>query len=527
VKFIIRFGTIIPFIFGIFLGASSIVHADDVPVSATIISYSISAPILISPAASASSNTSSPSFSWQRPTPLTGDPFKHYDLYIDDAMFASSVPDSLISQDYYFYSATASAGIFTVTLKTALAQGYHTWKVVVFTNDGLSATSETRTFYVDSVPPFISLTKVNTQTLNWTTLDPSTFPGTRSLTIYTSEVTLTGGVEISANFQIILVCPSNIPTCTNQTYTGNIPTGLWEASFSNLIAGYTYTVKISATDAATNYTIFPDFFITYVTSSGFITTPTPTPLITSTATTSGALITPTVSPSPSLTLPSTALTPPIQQANIIVPTTILPSAPPAPTPPPPKAPVSAKRAIDLFYSFLLILMIFGLPLHLLMTVFGSATPLKFILKLLLILAFPFLRKRAYQSAPFTFIDIYIPDKLDRVWQSVVSDINGFFNLKSPIPQNLFIKISCRGRLWKNNLLKGFIIPIGCLIPLLVSPQNDRTRLQKRIYDLRIIPLIVALLTGTGAMIIKPSYFVLIYLYLSLQYLYSEYFYPKF
>jgi len=171
-------------------------------------------------------------------------------------------------------------------------------------------------------------------------------------------------------------------------------------------------------------------------------------------------------------------------------------------------------------------MVFGLPLHLLMTALGAGTPVRFACKFLLILAFPFLRKKMYQTVPFCFINIYISDKLDHPWQTVVSDINGNYRLRSPIPEKILIEISAVGRSWKDSLVKGSIIPLSCLVPLLTNPQDSRTRLLKRVYDNRVIPIIIALLTSTTAFFLKPSYFVLVYLYLTLQYLFSEYLYPK-
>ena len=183
-------------------------------------------------------------------------------------------------------------------------------------------------------------------------------------------------------------------------------------------------------------------------------------------------------------------------------------------------------SVDLFYYFLLILMIFGLPLHLFMATIGSATPLEFVGKYLFILAFPFLRRRKYQTVPYCFMNIYISDKLEHPWQTVVSDGRGFYNLKSPIPPDLFISLTAFGRAWRENLYKGAIIPISCFVPLIVKPLDDQMKLQKTIYDIRIIPLILALLTGTGAFLINPSYFIVLYLYLSAQYMFSEYLYPK-
>jgi len=472
-------------------------------VSATVVDQSFTAPVLLVPAANATVQTARPSFSWLRPSPLPITPLNHYDFYLDGAVFASGLADSLISVDFYFYSATASAGTFYVTPKTDLAQGYHTWKVIAYNNIDISAASSTRTFYLDSVPPFISITDVDQTPLTWTTTDPTTIPSVenRYLIVTTADPKIKGAVEASANFKIILVCPTNILTaCTNnQAYSSNIPTGLWEFTFSDLASGYTYTVKASATDAAGNSTLFPDFFITYGSS-------------------------PTISAFPTLPLGGTLTPPP----NLLA--TITPAAtdyaPPASPTPPPKKDTGRFNPVDLFYNFLIILIILGLPTHLIMATFGSQTPLNFIPKFLFILAFPFLRKKNYQTTPFAFINLFMADKLDRPWQSVVSDIKGFYRLKFPLPENILVSLTAFGKSWKNNLFKGALMPLTCLFPLPMKSLTARHRLQKVLYDWKSIPLAIACLTSITAFAIKPSYPILIYAYLSLQYLFSEYLYPK-
>ncbi len=528
---------ILPIVVGLLLWHVSPAIAQ-VPVSATVEGQSVDPVLLISPAAGATINNTRPTFSWTRPTSLPTSPLNHYDLWIDGAIFAASVSDSLTYQDYYFYTATASGGTFYVTLKTDLAQGYHTWKVDDYTDVGTSASSETRTFYLDSISPYISVTKVDQQTFSWDTSVPF-LPDSITQFIYITNPnpSLSGGVETSSNIQIVLVCPQNIPTCSNQIYSTNSPSGTWQTQFLGLQANSTYTVKITATDAASNITTFPDFYLTYGVASVTITptatisltstpypTLTPLPALTPTATPS-ATLTATPSGFPTLPLSGTVTAPP-NLLNLITPGDYIPGPPPAPTPPPVRATAAPRITQDVFFNFLIILMLFGLPLHLLMTVIGTSTPVQFIPKFLWILAYPFFRKRKYQTVPFCFIDFFISDKLDHPWQSVVSDIKGFYNLKSPIPSELFISLKAFRRTWDDNLFRGSIIPITCLSPLVLRDQDDRKKLQKTIYDVRIIPLIIAIITSTSALIISPSYFVLTYLYLSLQYLFSEYVYLK-
>ncbi len=520
----------VQFAFG---GQPNSVFAAVSDVTATVPDQSFNAPVLVSPTNNATLTTTRPTFSWLRPSPTPASPLNHYDLYIDGAIFAASVPDSLTYADFYFYTATASGGTFYVTLKADLLQGYHTWNVTAYTDAGTSANSETRNFYVDSIAPYISVTKVDQTNLSWNTSVSGSIPSVenRYLTSTVTNPVFTGGVENSANFKIVLVCPLNIPTCTNQTYSANIPSGSWTYQFVGLLSGQTYTAKATATDASGNTTTFPDFFVTYTSPSATPTatatptaktTPTATPTPTTVATISGT-VTPTAFPS--LPLPSGALTPPPGLLNVITPTPFNFGPPAAPTPPP-KRFTPRFSAVDLFYNFLIILIILGLPLHLLMATLGTGTPLHLVFKFLLILAFPFLRKKGYQTTPFTFVTIFHSEKLNRPWQTVVSDIRGFYNLKSSLPESIYIKLTAIGRIWRDTLFRGSKLPITCLYSLPMKPLDARSRFRKVLYDQRIIPLIVACLTSITAFIMRPSYFVLVYAYFSLQYLFSEYYYPK-
>lgn len=499
--------------------------AEDAPVSATVPASSFNPPTLISPLSNATLNTTRPTFSWLRPSPNPGN-LNHYDFILDGSFFAN-VADSVTTQETATYSVYRSGDTFYLTLKTDLSQGYHTWSVTAYNDGGISSASETRTFYVDSIPPFISVTRVDNQSLNWTTADASTIPPVqdRYLIVTTASPLIRGSVEQYANLQATLVCPSGLSGCSDQNFTGNIASGNWETTFTNLVPNQTYTVRISATDAASNSTVFPEFYITYsVAEPAPTATVTPTPTVTVTPTVTG-IPTPTVTTEPTLPLPSITATPPPGELVVITPTPFIPAVPPAPTPPPAVTRPSAALTIDLFYLFLLILFIFGLLLHLLMAIIGTGTPLNFVPKFLWILAFPFFHRRKYQTIPFAFIDFFIADKLDKPWQSVVSDIKGFYNLKSPIPPNLFIHLTAIDRIWKDNLYKGSLIPITCLYPIPVRP-IELKRLQKTLYDWRIIPLIIALLSSITALVIKPSYETLSYVLTASLYLFSEYLYPR-
>lgn len=476
-------------------------------VSATVVGSSMVSAALIAPADNSATNNSREPLVWRRPSPLPDTPLHHYDLFLDDQLFASSVSDSITTtQSYYFYTVYRSDDTFFLNFNQSLTEGYHYWKVNTYNTAGLSAGTGTWTYYIDSVPPFIQLTKIDRRTLNWNTAIPTSIPdiNQRTITATNANPLLSGKVEPYANMQIILMCPSNIPACQNQTYQGNFPTGLWQNRFSGLLRGVIYTVYIQATDAGGNSTTFPEFYLAYgVIAPTPSTTATPVPSV-------PPEIPPTVVPTPEIEIPP------------------IPSPPVPPVSPTPPifltaTPVSPALKIE---NLLIILLVLGLPLHLIMTFYGIKTRFSLILQFLFVLFFPFLGKKEYQTVPFTTLDMFDPDKLDSAWQSKISDIKGFYSLSSPLLNKIFVILSSTGRYWKNIIINGEILPNTCLIPLVEDTKIAQDRLQILSMKYRSLPLLIASLSSAVALVIMPNYFLLIYLYLSLQLVFSEYLYPR-
>ncbi|HSV94686.1 MAG TPA: hypothetical protein VLH94_01755 [Spirochaetia bacterium] len=518
------------FILFLHISSSAIFAADpyatgSAVVSATVIGTTTNAPILVSPDNNAAINTNRPSLVWKRPDPLPATPLHHYDVYLDDDLLATDISDSITSQTYYFYTIRRDNDTFYLEMTSDLDQGYHTWSVKVYDTSGTSASSETRTFYIDSIFPYILLETVDTRTLNWNTSISESIPeiNNRNVLINNANPLLSGKVEPYANMVITLVCPQNIPNCQNQTYQGNYPTGIWQHRFNNLARGYIYTVSIAATDAGGNSTTFPEFYLIYGT-----VTPTPSAIITPKPT---ATIKPTPKISPTPTPPtatisatvSPTITPPEPTPELITP--FVPYAPPAPTPP--MIPSLAPEKANFFTQYwLLMLFVIGLPTHIFLTFYGAKIQFTNFFNFIFTLFFPFLGKKDYQTVPFSTIEMYNPEKLDSAWQKKVTDINGYYSLSSPLLNSIFVKITSTGRYWKNIIIKGSILPNSCLFPILEDSQITSDRLQILSMRFRSIPLFLACLTSSIGLVTQPNYFYLIYLYLSLHLVFSEYLYPK-
>lgn len=484
-------------------------------------------PTLISPPDNHATNSARTSFIWKRPSPLPeGSNLHHYDLFIDDVIFASNIPDSLTSQDFYFYSASASAGYFYITLKQDQTQGYHTWRVAVYDDIGRNTATGNWTYYIDSIAPFISLTKVNSTSYTWDTSVSGSIPeeGQRYITVYGSNPKLSGKVETSANFQFSLVCPSGAPTtCTNQSWVTNSTDGNWEQQLTNLTANINYSVLMSATDATNNTTIFPTFYLKYATTT---TTATITPTGT-TATITPSPTLPSLTSTPSqIPLPSASitLTPPPGLAAQITPTPFIARTPPAPTPPPRKqaAVVEGPNYLNLL---LIILLCLGLPTHLLLSGFGLSIKASDSINFLLVYGFPFLRRQNARTRPFSRIMLYDTKNPSKPVYKALSDINGNYFIPSNLPQQLFTRVIKTGYNWKDQILNRNTLFACCLVTYQKLFLTDKEKVQIYTYEnLRIIPLAIAIISSGICMIYLRNSFTYLYFYLSLQYTFSEYFY---
>lgn len=518
--------------------------SDGATVSATILSSVLGPPILVTPTDGFSTNNARFSFVWQRPSPLPNTNLDHYDLYIDGAVYASTIPDSLTFQDFYFYTATGNSGEFTIALKNDLSQGYHTWKVVVFDDAAQSTSSSVRTFYIDSNAPFIAFTNLNSNTYTWTTADPTTIPveASRHLVSNTSTPIIKGKVETNANLQISVQCPASPPYgCTNQLYVINSTDGNWEKQLTALIADVDYIIVLSATDATSNSTTFPTFYIKYSVTSA-TTTVTPTATVTSLPT---ASVTPSINVTPKISglvtpLPTNAtptptnvplatisatLTPPPELAALITPTPFIPKVPPAPTLPPQK--ITKPKIAYAYGPYILFLFLcLGLPTHLIITGYGLSTSFNNIFRYLFTLGYPFLKNNNTITVPFTYIEVYDSNNLSKRPYRAFSDIKGNLYIPNNLPPQVLVKIINTNYIWLTQIIYSSILNSSCLLPLPKKQTNSKQTLQNNLYSLRSIPLIVAILTSSIGVFFFPSIYLIVYLYLSLQYSFSEYYYPK-
>ncbi len=487
------------------LAATNPLSLDEIVNSATIPDSSVSAPNLRNPSDGAYTKNPFESFSWQRSTSDTG--IDHYTAYRDGIIVADNITHA-DKQATSIFSGSVDSSYVYLTFKGALSEGTHTWRVIATGSEGITASSETWTFIVDTTIPDIILKSVDKNTMYWATHDPSTIPPweQRQLIVTTSNPLISGKVEANSNIKFSL--------SSGQTVTVFEADGNWEHRFRNLTKNVTYSVFITATDAAGNTNSFPEFTITYLQGQALQVIPTPAPTI------------------------------PISPALSVIPTVVEESFPPAipeyrlPPSAPTIEPPSLRGALprsNLYRSPReyarddgVWLILFGLLLHLTMTFYGAGIHLAHLPGFLYTLCFPFLGKKAYEINPFfATVAIFDPANLSHEFFSWVSNIKGKISLEFPNPRQIFIQLTRPGYEKQSLLLTTAAIPEGTVIKL--KPKDHPSRLERfKTFTLswRGLPLIIADLTSLVVLILAPSLPVAFYFGLATTLTFSEYIYPR-
>jgi len=473
---------------------------DNVTNAATIPDSTITAPVLRTPVTDSITNNRYEQFSWTRSTSDTG--VSHYTLYLDDLIVSSYITHAP-EQDTNQSTATADNDNLYLTLKSPLSEGQHLWYVLAYGVGGSSVRSETKYFTIDTTIPIIILQAVDKNTLYWATNDPFTIPPykERHLTVTTKNPLLSGKIEANANFKLSLACPQNTTNCQNQSIIINNPDGHWKHRFKDLIPNLTYTAYLSATDAAGNSNIFPEFTITY----------TPSPLL--------SIIPLFTQPKISPKALEVGISPSTKPQELTLPTELLKQPPPRPTPPirPPtkKLTTPLKGSIS---TTLIYLSLFFLLLHLSLIIFGAGIRPRLTPKLFWILFNPLSKRQPNLATPtFTTLLLYDPNNPKLIY-STISNLQNSFNLPA---QPAFLKATHPSYQPYSQLLNGYQ-PIS---PITLNSKTSLTpleQLQDLSLTIRSIPLSVSLLTAIISLILTPNLPALTLLTLSLDLLYTQY-----
>lgn len=203
-----------------------------------------SIPILISPEDESILTISKPTFEWYASTDNVG--VDHYDLWLDGSLYLANIPTYDIETGFYTLDVNESTDILSLTVKQAIADGVHTWRITVADAADNQATSATWDFSIDTLVPSLSITEIEGNAVLITTADSETLPSEPIVTS-TNAPLISGLGEANTTLLIIL----NIPGVGTTTTIYNIGAGgTWSFQFPELDDNVLATLTLLIEDEA-------------------------------------------------------------------------------------------------------------------------------------------------------------------------------------------------------------------------------------------------------------------------------------
>lgn len=173
-----------------------------------------SVPILISPSNDTITSDTTPTFIWKGSTDAFG--IDHYVLTIDGSTLFDNIPITATENSQYILTYDSTTEYYSLTPKSAIADGTHTWKITAVDPYTNTASSVTWTFTIDSQSPVFVITKIDEIEQSISAQDTSTVP-TDPIELTNNEPILSGTGE--ANSSVELTVTLSDGTITSYTFT--------------------------------------------------------------------------------------------------------------------------------------------------------------------------------------------------------------------------------------------------------------------------------------------------------------------
>lgn len=214
-------------------------------VSATVPDIeSPSIPILISPEDEAILTTNTPTFVWYGSTDNVG--IDHYDFWLNELVYISNI--SPVDQDTAIFTLVVNeaSNTFSLRIKEAISDGDYTWGIVASDAVSNTATSATWDFSIDTLAPYLSITKIEDETVLITTANSQTLP-TEPVSTKHKDPLISGLGEPNTTLLIILAIPGQNTVSTTYSIGSG---GTWSYQFPNLDKNTLVTLTLIIEDSA-------------------------------------------------------------------------------------------------------------------------------------------------------------------------------------------------------------------------------------------------------------------------------------
>lgn len=209
--------------------------------------FAPSAPVLISPENNSKHRTS-PSFSWL----LAGDNVDTtgYRLTLDGSVLFANIPVVATETTQFSLGYVGATQSYTLTPKTNIADGTHTWKITAFDARGNETDSTTWTFSLDTLAPSFTITAVDTLTTAISAQDTTTIPE-QPLGLINNEPVISGTGEALSTVQLTIQWGE---TKAERSFSIS-SAGTWETTLPILPRDTTILLSFLITDQVGNISI--------------------------------------------------------------------------------------------------------------------------------------------------------------------------------------------------------------------------------------------------------------------------------
>lgn len=279
-------------------------------VSATVLENTPpTTPILISPQNNSYVTVNPPTFIWQGSTDNYG--VDYYQLWVDGDLLFDNIPAADVNNSQYTLDYEGSNNRFTLTPKSGLDQGSHTWKIRVYDiYHGDYSDSATWTFIIDTQAPSFVVTQVGSEIVSISAQDIDTIP-TDPIQLEENQPLIVATGE--ANSTVVMTV--TIPGDPTQTYTVAIDgSGNWQQQLPTLPRNEIISLDFVITDLAGNISVLNGIQLIILAETIVIPPASPSPTPTPGVTPIPSPIT-TPPPSPAITIP---LLPPSEYVEEII-----------------------------------------------------------------------------------------------------------------------------------------------------------------------------------------------------------------
>ncbi len=219
-------------------------------VTATVPDFiSPSTPILISPEDGSTVTTSLPTFVWSQSSDNVG--VDSYTLTLDGSILYSDIPTNDTENSLYILDYNSDTGYFSLTVKSAISNGSHTWKITAYDAAGNLASSVTWTFNIDSQAPSFIITDVGSEEVSISAQDIDTVP-TQPIELSENSPLLVGTGEANSEVDVTIYTSSSTLDSSSFTIDGS---GNWTLQLGILPRDIIIYLDFLITDPAGNTSI--------------------------------------------------------------------------------------------------------------------------------------------------------------------------------------------------------------------------------------------------------------------------------